>query len=105
MAMKQLSIKGRDAAQNWLTEADKLNEEAAQLIKETGMLLNQIGASSEGSLVDDLVKWGGQILDSVEKISAGMKGIAETINGILNMVTNITEKAAQLLKGAKSLFG
>lgn len=100
MAMVNFAIKSDIDAKNWVKDIERLNQETSNLIKEVGKALVDVNQGCDADIVDDIAKYGNQILESSTKILEGMSQISEGILSVLQKADEAIGAAKDLLKGA-----
>lgn len=87
----QISIKDRESATAWLQTVEQINEDYRIAMKDAGDCLVNMQDFADGTLVDEFVKFGTDILNAAETTFNVINTIATTVNKILDTVTNFTE--------------
>ena len=106
MANAQISIKDSTSAKQWLQRVDQINEDYHTAMKDAGDCLVDMQNFADGTLVDDYVALGTNLLNAAQTTFTTMKQIADTVNTVLDTVKNFTENVVGGIAGvAKKLFG
>lgn len=95
--MNELYIISTDAAIVWQREVDQLNHETEQLLKDVGKALQDVQDGADSTIVDDIVKWGNQIVDGSGKIFEGMTQIFNVVSDLVNKVNEVLEKGKGII--------
>lgn len=86
MAEAVIQIKDESAARAWVATAQRYVDEAERLMRLVGDVLKSIQASSEGNVVEALVRAGESMLSFVDKVAENMKKICATLNSVLDSI-------------------
>ena len=106
MAQVQISIKDEQSAKNWLAMVQEINEDYFTAMKEAGDCLTDMQNFADGTLVDDFVNLGTDILNAAQVTFEAVDAIADTVTNILNTVKNFSENVVGAIGGAVSkIFG
>ena len=87
----QISVKDEQSARQWLALVQEINEDYRTAMKDAGDTLADMQNFSEGTLVDDFVEFGTNILNIAESTFQAIDTIADTVNAVLDKVKNFTE--------------
>lgn len=106
MANLQISIKDNQTAKQWLGMVQKINEDYHTAMKDAGNTLVDMKNFAEGTLVDDFVNFGTDILNAAQATFNAIEMISDTVNSILDKVTNFTENVVGSIGSAiGKIFG
>ncbi len=87
----QISIKEPAVANNWLQEVNQINEAYREAMKDAGDTLQSMADFCEGTIVDELVNYGTAICEAAQVTFEAINAIADTVNSILDKVSNFTQ--------------
>jgi len=90
----RIAIEGREAAEAWKREAQELNEETQTLLNEVSELLKSVRDFSEGTLVDEIVDLGSNLVTATTKLMEGMNMIFDVVNNLLNILMELFNNAS-----------
>lgn len=85
-----ISIKEPAQANQWLSEVNSINEAYRVAMKDAGDTLQSMADFCEGTVVDELVKYGTAICDAAQVTFEAINAIADTVTSILDKVSNFT---------------
>ena len=106
MANAQISIKDEQSARQWLEAVRAINQDFHTAMKDAGDALVDMQQCMDGTLVDDYVKLGNQLLTAAKNTFDAIDKIADTVNKVLSTIKNFTEKIVGGIGGvASKLFG
>ena len=91
----RIEMEGRQAANEWKGDAERLNEDTQRLLNEVSNLLKSVKEFSEGTLVDEIFDLGTNLITATTKLMEGMNKIYDVIDGLLNFL-------AELFSGSSS---
>ena len=86
----QISVKDDQSAKQWLQMVQKINEDYFTAMKDAGDTLSDMQNFADGTLVDDFVEFGTNILNAAQATFSAIDAIADTVNSILDTVKNFT---------------
>lgn len=95
-----INIKDGDAARVWMRDVESLNYETEELLKDIGRALQEVKDDADSTIVDEIYKYGSQILDNTGKILEGMNGLVKMVGGLLDALTNVLESGKNIISGA-----
>lgn len=105
-ANTNISIKDEATAKQWLAMVQAINEDYYVAMKDAGDTLSDMQNFADGTLVDDFVQLGNQILGAAKTTYDAIDSIADTVNNILDTVKNFTTDVVGGIAGAVSkIFG
>lgn len=93
MADVKVGIKDEQSAKQWLTMVQEINTDYHNAMAEASQCLIDMKDFADGTLVDDFVKYGTNLLNAAEKTFEAMDTIADTVNQILNFAKNFVGEA------------
>ena len=96
------NINDADSARQWLQYVQAINEDYFTAMKEAGECLESMSDFCDGTIVDEFYKYGTAILNAAEKTFNALDMIADTVNKVLDTVTNFTENVVGAIGGALS---
>lgn len=100
--MQNINIKSADEAKSWQAEVRRLNEETYQLLKDVGIALQEVNQEADSTIVDEIYKYGNQILGGANNVLEGMNKLVSTVSSLLSMVSGVLEQGVGIVK---SLIG
>lgn len=98
--MTQLNIIDASAAESWRDEVYQLNEETYQLLNDVGTALQEVHEDADSTIVDEIYKYGGQILTGANNVLEGMNKLAEVVTGILSKVNEVLDLGKNIVHAA-----
>ncbi len=102
----QISVKDRESAMSWLNMVTQINEDYHVAMKEASECLVEMQNFAEGTLVDDIVKLGTDLLNAGETIFGAISSIADTVTNIISKLENFVGDAVNTITNAiGSIFG
>lgn len=106
MANAQISIKDEQTARQWLENVRLINQDFHTAMKDAGDALVDMQQCMDGTLVDDYVKLGNQLLTAAKNTFDAIDKIADTVNKVLSTIKNFTENIVGGIGSvASKLFG
>lgn len=87
----QISIKEPEVAKQWLQMVQGINEDYFTAMKDAGDTLTDMSNFADGTLVDEFVNYGHAILEAAQSTFNAIDMIADTVNNILDKVSNFTQ--------------
>ena len=97
--MTNIAIRDEAAAKTWNSDIQTLNEETANLIKQVGETLKQVKEDADSSVVDDIFKWGSEMVESANGILQGMNQLVSSVAKALSLVNEVLDTGKNLVKG------
>ena len=85
-----ISINEPTVANQWLNDVKSINEAYKVAMEEAGATLKEMGDFCDGTIVDELVKYGTAICDAGQATFQAIDAIADTVNAVLDKVSNFT---------------
>lgn len=102
----QIAIGNNQAAQAWLREVQAINEDYRVAMEEAAHTLENMNEFAEGTLVDDIVMLGHDLLQAAQTIFQGIDEIADTVGEIVGKVGAFVDEAKDKVKDTfNKLFG
>ena len=102
----QVSIKDPQVARQWLQNVQAIDQDYFRAMQDAGTSLEQAGEFMEGTMVDEFVNAGTQVLNAAQTTFDAIDKIAETVNTVLDTVKNFSEALTSGITGvAKAIFG
>lgn len=102
----QISIKDEQSAKQWLAMVNEINEDYFTAMKEAGDTLTDMQNFADGTLVDDFVQFGTDILNLAESTYNAIGAIADTVNKVLDTVKNFsTDVISGITSAVGKIFG
>ena len=96
----QISVREPESAREWLKLVQGINEDYFQAMKDAGDALKDMQNFCEGTLVDEFVNYGTALCDAAQATFNAIETIANTVNSILDKVSNFTENVVGGIAGA-----
>lgn len=94
----QISISNEQAAQAWLREVQAINEDYKVAMEDAAHTLESMNEFASGTLVDDIVNLGHDLLVAGQQISQGIDQIADTVAGVVGKVGEFIDNAKDKIK-------
>lgn len=91
MAEITISIKDEQTAKQWLTMVEDLNSDYQQAMHDAGQTLVDVQEFSEGTMVDELVKYGTDLMNAAETTFTAIAEISGTVNTVLSKVNDFVQ--------------
>lgn len=102
----KISIKDEQTAKQWLDQVREINEAYHSAMKEAGETLKDMQNFADGTLVDDFVNFGTNILNAAQQTFNAIDSIADTVNTILGKVKDFTDNVVGGIgKAVSKIFG
>lgn len=93
MADVKVSIKDEQSARQWLAMVQEINQDYHQAMADAAETLIDMQEFADGTLVDDFVKFGTDLLNAAEQTYKAIDSIADTVNKVLSIAKNFVEGA------------
>lgn len=93
MADVQIAIKDEQTAKQWLAMVQDINTDYQKAMTDAAETLINMQEFADGTLVDDFVKYGNDLMNAAQTTFTAISTIADTVNNILGKVTNFVEGA------------
>lgn len=90
----QIAIKDEQTAKQWLAMVQDINTDYLKAMTDAGETMINMKDFAEGTVVDDIVKYGTDLCDAAQKTFDAIGTIADTVNKVLSVVGNFVEGAA-----------
>ena len=102
MAMTEWNANVQDQASvdAWKQRAERLNQQAEQLVKEAGQALAEFKGSAEGQIFDKVVEYSSGVISGTATVLQGMNKILETVN---TLVADTKAKIGELVQDVKDV--
>lgn len=100
-----IEFKDQSMINSWLQESLDLITEAQAEIKATHDLVDEIRASSDGTLVDELVTGSNKVLSVANNLTQTMEDISTTINDVASKVAGFVSDVAGTIGKVFGMFG
>ena len=102
----QISISNEQAARDWLRQVQAIHDEYKIAMEEAAHTLESMNEFAEGTLVDDIVNLGHDLLNAGQTIFQGIDEIADTVGSIVGKVGEFVDEAKDKIKDTfQKLFG
>lgn len=101
----QITMEGREAANNWEDRARALNDNTERTLGEVSTLLQSVQYFSEGTLVDEIVDLGTNVITTTTALMQGMNKIYDVISGLLGFLANLFTEATENANDTRSAMG
>ena len=89
----QISIKDETTAKAWLDVVRDINSDYLKAMTDASETMINMQDFADGTMVDEFVKYGTDLLNAAQKTYEAIDTIADTVNNILSKVTNFVEGA------------
>lgn len=101
------SIKVRDAqsANAWLQNVMEINEAYYKAMTEAGQCLEDAQTMGEGTIVDEIVNIGSNMLTATKSTFDTINVIADTVTSVLKDVGELAETVGGFLSSVAKIFG
>lgn len=96
--MKQLNIISSDSAQAWKAEVERLNRETYELLKDVGTALQEVREDADSTIVDEIYKYGSQIISGSHQVLDGMNQLVSMISGLLSKINELLDTGKNAVK-------
>lgn len=100
-----IEFKDQGMINSWLQESLDLITEAQAEMKATHDLVDEIRASSDGTLVDELVTGSNKVLSVANNLTQTMEDISTTINDVASKVAGFVSDVAGTIGKVFGMFG
>ena len=87
----QISVKDEESARAWLARVELINQDYRRAMQGASDALTSMTEFCEGTLVDDFVQFGSDLLTAAENTFTVMGQIAGTINTVIDTIKNFTD--------------
>ena len=102
----QIAVKDEQTAKQWLAMVQDINTDYQKAMTDAAETLINMQDFAEGTLVDDFVKYGNDLMNAAQVTFEAIDSIADTVNTILSKVGSfVTEAVSGIGKLASKLFG
>ncbi len=106
MALKSLNIISSSEAESWKKEVMQLNEETYKLLENVGKALQEVHDDADSTIVDEIYKYGSQILSNTNSILDGMNQLVSLVTNVLSKINEVLDSGKNIVKGAiKAISG
>ena len=93
MADVRVSIKDEQSAREWLAMVQEINQDYHHAMADASQTLIDMKDFADGTLVDDFVKFGTDLLNAAEKTFNAIDSISDTVNKVLSITRTFVEGA------------
>lgn len=98
-----LAINNEAAAQQWLAQCRSNNAQLNELLVQLGSLLQAVGDSSEGDIVDSFVNYSTRVAKEATSLFEGITQIAQSVSDLIgigkDLVSGIIGGIARIATG------
>lgn len=101
----RVSIKDKDMATSWLMSVVAINEDYHAAMKEAGETLTDMQNFADGTVVDDFVNVGNNLLVAAQETFNAVSSISDTVNTILGRVGDFVSNTLGVISKAAQIFG
>lgn len=105
MAMKSLNIISSSEAEAWKKEVMQLNEETYKLLENVGAALQEVKEGADSTIVDEIYKYGGKILEGSNKVLEGMNQLVSVVTNLLSMVNQVLDTGKNIVTSVIKSIG
>lgn len=102
MADLQIAIKDEQTAKKWLEMVQDINTDYTKAMTDAAETMINMQEFADGTMVDEFVKYGNDLLNAAQKTFNAIDSIADTVNNILGKVSNFVSDA---VSGISKLVG
>lgn len=89
----QIAIKDEQTAKQWLALVRDINTDYNKAMTDAAETIINMKDFAEGTMVDDFVKYGNDLLSAAKTTFEAIDSIADTVNDILGKVSNFVGEA------------
>ena len=93
MSGLKISISDEQSAKQWLAQVQEINLDYRKAMTEATECLTNMKDFADGTIVDELVQFGTDLLNAAEATFHAIDEIADTVNSVLGFVGNFLEGA------------
>lgn len=93
MADVKVSIKDEQSAKQWLAQVQEINQDYYNAMADASETLINMKDFADGTLVDDFVEFGNELLTAAKSTFDAIDTIADTVNKVLSFAQNFVENA------------
>lgn len=90
--MNKIAITDTEAALLWTNQVNHEIEETHDLLTECGRTIQAIKDDAEGTLIDELYKYGADFMAFTAKVTGAMKSCSGAIRNVVNGLRNLFSK-------------
>ena len=102
----QIAIKDEQAAKDWLAMVQDINTDYQKAMTDAAETLINMKDFADGTMVDEFVKYGTNLLNAAQKTYEAIDSIADTVNKILSKVSNfVSDAVSGIGKLASKILG
>ena len=87
----QIAIKDKQTAKQWLAMVEDINTDYLKAMTDAAETLVNMKDFADGTLVDEFVKYGDNLMKAAQQTFDGIKTIADSVTTILNTVEAFME--------------
>jgi len=102
MADVKISIKDEQSAREWLSMVQEINQDYHHAMADASQTMIDMKDFADGTMVDEFVKYGTDLLNAAETTFKAIDSIADTVNSVLSITKNFVDGA---LGGIGKLVG
>ena len=99
MSMNNLCITSEAEAKAWQERVRNLNEETSKLLTDVGKALQDVQNGADSTIVDEIAKYGGQIMSGSNKILEGMNELFNVVGSLLSKINEVLDAGKGIVKG------
>lgn len=100
----RIEMEGRQAADEWKRDAERLNQDTQKLLNQVSDLLKSVREFSEGTLVDEIYDLGTNLVTATTKLMEGMNKIYDVIDGLLKFLAQLFTGSSASTKEVNSFI-
>lgn len=86
-------IKDKSSAKQWLAMVEDIDTDYQKAMTDAAETLINMKDFADGTIVDEICKYGDELMNAAQKVFGATKEIANTVNTILSKVDNFVEGA------------
>lgn len=84
--MKQIALTDTEAGLLWTNQVDHEIEETHDLLVECGRTIQAIKDDADGTLIDELYRYGADFLKFASEVTGLMKSLSNGVRGFINAI-------------------
>ena len=100
MALNNMNIISSSEAESWKKEVTQLNEETYKLLQDVGSALQEVHEDADSTIVDEIYKYGSQILSNTNSILEGMNQLVSLVTNVLSKINEVLDSGKNIVMGA-----
>lgn len=101
----KIAIKDESSARAWLDKVMLTNDDFNTAMREAGEVLTDAENFGEGTMVDEFVNLGTNVMNASQKVFNTINEISSTVNTVLSLASGLTGTVTGAINAVKSIFG